>query len=100
VLNQVDVDLNVRARQSLALIGDTPEVKEAPLIEEWKRVHMIWHDQPPDERIHVFVRLRATGKQKPLLRMELHLEAFFPLFRCSLMLQPLVPLSMLQRDSP
>jgi hypothetical protein len=71
VLDQVDVDLNGRARQSLALIGDTPEVKEAPLIEEWKKVDMIWHDQPPDERIHVFVRLRATtGKQKPLFRIQ------------------------------
>ena len=102
MLDQVDIDLNGRARQSLALIGDTPEVKEAPLIEEWKKVYMIWHDQPPDERIHVFVRLRAAGRQKPLLRVGLHLEAFFPfkLFCFSLMLQPLVSLAMLQQDSP
>ena len=96
MLDQVDIDLNGHARQSLALIGDTPEVKEAPLIEEWKKVYMIWHDQPPDERIHVFVRLRATGKQKPLLRMELHLEAFVPFFCCSL----IMILQALKRVSP
>jgi hypothetical protein len=103
VLDQVDIDLNGRPRQSLAHIGDTPEVKGASEIEEWKKLSTIWHDQPPDERIHLFVKLPpSTGEQKPLLQMEHHLEAFFPLFRCSHMLQTLVPLpkSMLQRDSP
>lgn len=96
MLDQVDINLNGRTRQSLALIGDTPEVKEAPLIEEWKKVYMIWHDQPPDERIHVFVRLWATSKQKPLLWMELHLEAFVPFFCCSL----IMILQALKRVSP
>ena len=96
----MDVDLNGHTRQSLALIGNMLEVKGAPEIEEWKKLSMVWQNQPPEGRIHLFVKLLATGERKPLLQMEHHLESFFTLFCCSLMPQPLVPLSILQRDSP
>jgi len=85
VLDQVDADLNGRTRQSLALICNTLEVKGAPEIEEWKKLSIVWQDQLPYGRIHLFVKLPVTGERKPLLRMEHHLEAFFPLFHCSLM---------------
>jgi hypothetical protein len=74
MLDQVDVDLNGRTRQSLALIGDTLEVKGVPEIEEWKKLSMVWQDQPPDDRIHLFVKLPASGERKTLLQMEHHLE--------------------------
>jgi hypothetical protein len=74
VLDQVDVDLNGRTEQSLALIGDTLEIRGAPEIEEWKKLSTVWQDQPPDDRIHLFVKLPASGERKILLRMEHHLE--------------------------
>jgi hypothetical protein len=67
VLDQVDIDLNGRTRQSLSLIGDTLEVKGAPEIEEWKKLSTVWQDQPPDDRIHLFVKLLASGELKTLL---------------------------------
>jgi hypothetical protein len=67
VLDQVDVDLNGCTEQSLALIGDTLEIRGAPEIEEWKKLSTVWQDQPPDDRIHLFVKLLASGERKTLL---------------------------------
>ena len=48
----------------------------------------IWRDQPPDDHIHLFIKLPATGEQKRLLPVENHLNSFFTLFHCSFMLHP------------
>jgi hypothetical protein len=95
VLDQVDVDRKGRTKQSLALIGDTLEVRGAPEIEEWNKLSMVWQDHSSDDRIQLFVKLPATDERKTLLRMEHHLVEALSLFRCSLMPQPLVPLSIL-----
>ena len=84
MLDQVDVDLNDRPRQSLPLIGDMPDVQSAPELEEWRKVSMIWRDQPPDDHIHLFVKLPATGEQKRSLHRSIVLL-------CSI--QPLDPFS-------
>ena len=81
--DQVDIDLKEHTRQSLTHLGSTAEVEGAPEVEEWKEVAMMWEDQPPKDRIQLFVKLPATGEQKWLLRIEHHLETFFPLFRFS-----------------
>ena len=73
MLDQVDIDLNGRTEQSLALIGDTLEIRGAPEIEEWKKLSAVWQNQPPDDRIHLFVKLPASGEWKTLLRTEHHL---------------------------
>ena len=81
--DQVDIDLKEHTRQSLTHLGSTAEVEGAPEVEEWKEVSMIWQDQPPKDRIQLFVKLPATGEQKQLLQIEHHLETFFPLFHFS-----------------
>lgn len=67
MLDQVDINLNDHSRQSLANLGNTLDIERAPEIEEWKKVSTIWQDQPPDERVHLFVKLSATGEPKSLL---------------------------------
>jgi hypothetical protein len=67
VLDQVDIDLNGRTRQSLSLIGDMLEVKGAPEIEEWKKLSTVWQNQLPDDRVQLFVKLPVSGEQKTLL---------------------------------
>jgi hypothetical protein len=42
-----------------------PEVKGAPVIEEWKKVAKIWN-QPSSNKIHLFVKISPAGEQKPL----------------------------------
>lgn len=86
MLDQVNVDLHDRAAHGS--IGDRPEVKSAPGLAEWHGLWTIWENQPPDGRIHLFVKPPATGEQKRFFPVEHHLNAFFILFRCSFMLHP------------
>ena len=48
----------------------------------------IWPDQPPDDQIHLFVKLPASGEQKASLQLEHHLKSCFPFLHCSPMPHP------------
>lgn len=95
----MDVDLNNFNMESLVDLVNTPEVKGAAELAEWKKVSTVWQSQPPDDRIHLFVKLPLDGEPKPLLRPEHCLEALTCSVVLSLMLQPLAPLSMIQQDT-
>jgi hypothetical protein len=64
VLDQVDVAINDRAGQSPRLICNMPEVEGAPVIEECKKVSMVWNQLSTD-KIHLFVKISPAGEQKP-----------------------------------
>ena len=81
MLDQVNINLNDHDRRYLANLGDSLDVERAPEIGEWKKVSMVWHNQPPDDTVHLFVKLPSTSESKSLLQMEHHSEAFFPSFR-------------------
>lgn len=68
------VDINLADRQEIL---STFNPGEAPPPKIWESVSTIWVEQPPTDRIHILVRLPASGGQMLLLLFDKFLQDLF-----------------------
>jgi hypothetical protein len=61
-LRQVDVDLNDHDEDSLQSLVITKDDKGVHKLMGWKPISDYWAVQPANDRLHVFVKLPATGE--------------------------------------
>jgi hypothetical protein len=69
MLCKVDIDISVHSRDSLLHLADDKEVEKAERLEESQTVSNLWRRQPPDDRVHLFIKCPVVGEQKFAIAM-------------------------------
>jgi hypothetical protein len=69
MLCKVDINIRVCSRGSLLHLADKKELERAERLEESQTVSNLWQGQPPNDRVHLFVKCPAVGEQKFAIAM-------------------------------
>ena len=69
MLCKVDINISVRSRDSSLHLANEKEVEKAERLEDSQTVSNLWQSQPPDNKVHLFVKYPVVGEQKFAITM-------------------------------